>query len=93
MKTAKYKLEIEFYENQMLSDMTITKKEFLRQLAFMREQIELTKDYECPVTEASWSPQVREHKGVIETVYTFCSGCGRTFLTAFECKPGYHFTK
>lgn len=92
MKTAKYKIQFEGYEVMMSTDMEITKKEFNRQLAFLRQQVKDTPDTnEYPVKE--YEPHVYERSGFTETVYHFNSGCADTYLTALVCKPGYHFKK
>ena len=91
MKTAKYRLEIEFLDTAMCQAMDITKKEYTRQLAFMRQQVRDTADNECPVHEID--ARSYDHEGLTETVHQFASGCCVTFLIALECKEGYRFTK
>lgn len=90
MKTEKYFIEFDYCEIGMCAPMSISKKEFNRQLAFMREQVTETKDNEeTPVQE--FDP-IRSDLGTTErTVYVFHSGCTRTFLTELKCKPGYRF--
>lgn len=91
MKTAKYRIEIEFLETAMHQSLDISKREYNRQLAFMRQQVKATADNECPVTEAETLSG--DHKGYTETWHRFNCGCCATYLIALECKEGYHFTK
>lgn len=91
MKTAKYFIEFDYCENGMCSPMEISKKEFQQQLSYMRNQIEATKDDESPIVE--FDPQKGDLPSMETTTYIFHSGCARTFLTAFKCKPGYRFKK
>lgn len=91
MKAAKYRIVFEFLETDMCREMGISKKEFTRQLAFLRRQVEETTGNECPVTEGE--PRVRDRETFVETMYHFSSGCAVTYLFALECKEGYRFTK
>jgi hypothetical protein len=91
MKTAKYKIQFEYYDTEMSTEMEISKKAFNLQLAFLRQQVIDTKNNECPVTE--YEPRTREHEGLTETMYHFNSGCADTYLFALVCKKGYHFAK
>ena len=91
MKTAKYRIEIENLETTMCQTLDISKKEYTRQLAFMRQQVKETAANEYPVTESE--PRSYDHEGMTETVYQFNCGCSSTYLIALECKEGYHFTK
>ena len=91
MKTAKYRIEVEFLETAMCQTLDISKKEYNRQLAFMRQQVRDTADNECPVAEIE--PRSYDHEGMTETVHRFNSGCCATYLIALECKEGYRFTK
>ena len=93
MKTKKYFLDIEFCEAEMVNKIEISKKEFNRQMKFLRAQTYLTKDNECPITEPEWSNKKFEHETYTETCYVFNSGCCNTFLTILETKEGYCFTK
>lgn len=91
MKTAKYRIVFEYLDADMCNEMEISKKEFNRQLSFMRQQVENTKDNECPINECD--QMVRDRESLVETVYHFNSGCAVTYLYALECKPGYCFKK
>ena len=91
MKTAKYRIVFEYLEADMCQEMDITKKEFTRQLAFLRQQVENTKDNECPVTECD--TRIRDRETFTETTHHFTSGCAVTYLFALECKEGYRFTR
>lgn len=91
MKTAKYFIEFDYCENGMCAPMEISKKEYQRQLAYMREQINATKDDECPVEEME--PIQKDLETMNKIVYIFHSGCARTFLTSLKCKPGYRFKR
>lgn len=90
MKTARYTIEFEGYEVDMCKTMEITKKEFNRQLDFMRQQVRTTPETnEYPVSEAE--PITKEYAGHTTTVYIFHSGTVTTYLTAMICKDGYQF--
>lgn len=89
MKTAIYKIEVEFYETPMNAPLTISKKEFNRQLSFLRQKVEESKDYEYPLQERP--AQVFKHAHSTETVYHFKTGCADTYLSAYVCDKGYHF--
>ena len=91
MKTAKYRIVFEYLETDMCQEMGISKKEFNRQLFFLRQQVKNTTVNECPVTECE--PRIRDHESLVETMYHFTSGCAVTYLFALECKPGYCFKK
>ena len=91
MKTAKYLIEFDFLENDMVSTMEISKKEFTRQLAFLRQQIETTKDDECPIVEPEYSGRTKEGNGYTKTIYYFRSGCAETALIELNAKDGYYF--
>lgn len=87
MKTAKYILEIDMLDTDMLQSMELTKKEYNRQLAYLHSQVQATADHECPVEE---SEEVIDLNGYTKTVNIYRCGCCTTYLTAFECYPGYH---
>lgn len=89
MKTKLYKIQFQFIETNMSSEIIISKKEFDKQLAFLREQIAKTADYECPVEEM----QAFETDRICytEKTYVFSSGCATTYLTESICKTGYKF--
>ena len=93
MKTKKYFIENEFCDNAMITKMEISKKEFDRQLRFLRNSVIVSQqmEYECPVVEPEWSNRKVDHKTYTETCYVFSSGCCRTFLTVIEAKEGYAF--
>lgn len=91
MKTAKYRIVFEYLDSDMCQEMEISKKEFNRQLSFLREQTVHTLGNECPITECE--PRVRDRETFVETMHHFNSGCAVTYLFALECKPGYCFTK
>lgn len=91
MKTKKYFVEIEMCENNMMQRMEISKKEYDRQLKYMREQVEATIDYETPVVEPEWSGKVIDHPQTTEVIYCFNCGCCTTYLTKYETKEGYAF--
>lgn len=91
MKTSQYIIETAYLENDMILRMEISKKEFTRQLAFLRQQIETTKDDECPITEPEYSGSTHEGEGYIKTLYYFRSGCAETCLHEIKAKEGYHF--
>lgn len=93
MKTKKYYIENEFCDNEMIFKMEISKKEFDRQLKFLRNSVIVSQQmgYETPVTEPEWSGRKVDHTTCTETIYTFMSGCCATYLTAFETKEGYAF--
>lgn len=91
IKTTKYRIEIDFLETAMCQTLDIPKKEYNRQLAFMRQQVRDTADYECPVTEVDVRSYDHEH--MTETVHRFNSGCCSTCLIVLKCKEGYCFAK
>lgn len=92
MITERYTIQTEIFEAYATAEMTITKAEFTRQLAFLREQVATAarEDWEQRVEE--FPATVRDGKAVTETLYHFSFGGGATFLTHKVCKPGYHFT-
>lgn len=88
MKKEKYILCVECCESEIIKDIKISKKEYKKQLAFLRNQTEKTKEYESPVIE-------RETKKDCDT-YTqqanyFTCACSTTSLFALVCKKGYVF--
>lgn len=91
MKTRKYFLEVEFCESAMIRKMEISKKEFDKQMKFLRNQTIMTQDYECPIVEPEWSNKKFDHTTYTETCYVFNSGCCVTFLSVLEAKEGYCF--
>ena len=91
MKTSKYYIENDFLENDMLLRMEISKKEFNRQLAFLRQQIKTTKDDECPIVEPEYSGRTHEVTSYTETRYYFRSGCAETCLVEMKTKEGFYF--
>ena len=86
MRTTRYTVEIDYLETDMLQRMDITKKEYKRQLDFLRMQVRATVDNECPVEE---SVEVQDREGYTKTVSVYRCGCCTTYLTAIECHPGY----
>lgn len=89
MKTKIYKIAFQFIESDMCSNIVISKKEFDRQLAFMREQVKATAKNEYPIEE--YPVEKCDHICYNETTYIFTSGCATTYLFALICKNGYKF--
>lgn len=90
MKTVKYLISFENFENSMCRDLEISKKEYDKQLKFMREQVKNTIiDEETPIRETNI--RTYENKTTIETHISFNCGCAYTDLIKIECKEGYHF--
>lgn len=89
MKTAKYILEIDMLDTDMLQSMELTKKEYNRQLAYLHSQVQATADNELPVEE---SKEVHDRDGYTKTITMYSCGCCTTYLIAIECYPGYHLT-
>lgn len=90
MKTAKYVIAFDSIDTDMCYELVISKKEYNRQLAFLRQQVERTKDNECPCTERIYK---HDHGTFTETTIYFSVATATTYLSALECKEGYHFTK
>ena len=93
MKTKKYFIENEFCDNEMVLKIEISKKEFDRQLRFLRNSVIVSQqmEYETPVVEPEWSGRTFDHPTCTETVYTFMSGCCVTLLTVLDTNEGYAF--
>jgi hypothetical protein len=89
MKTAKYILEIDMLDTDMVQSMELTKKEYNRQLAYLHSQVQATADHECPVEETE---HVLDRDGYTKTINMYSCGCCTTYLIAYECRPGYHLT-
>jgi hypothetical protein len=87
MKTAKYILEIDMLDTDMVQSMELTKKEYNRQLAYLHSQVQATADHECPVEERK---EEYARDGYTKTVNIYRCGCCRTYLIAIKCHPGYH---
>lgn len=89
-KTVKYFISFENLENQMSTEIEISKSEYNRQIKFLRAQIKNTEDTDAPIEEMEEKIYVRETS--IETRNSFNCGCSFTDLTKIECKDGYCFT-
>ena len=72
----------------MINDIQISKKEYKKQLAFLRNQTEKTKEYESPVVERETK---KDCKTYIKQVNYFTCACSTTALFALVCKKGYVF--
>lgn len=89
MKTRRY--FIEFYSNEqaMSTEIEITQKEYFKQLDFLTDQVEKSKEFEYPVEKTvNYYNQRPKYK---ETITSFSSGLGSTYLILQECKEGYRF--
>ena len=89
MKTRRY--FIEFYSNEqaMSTEIEITQKEYFKQLNFLTDHVEKSKKFEYPVEKTvNYYNQRQEYK---ETITSFSSGLGYTYLISQECKEGYRF--
>ena len=87
-KVNKYTISFGSIEAKMSTEIQISRAEFNKQLSFLRKQIEATADEEYPMEE-----RFREDttEALIARTYTFTVGTGDTYLTHYECKPGYCF--
>lgn len=89
MKTKIYKIAFQFIDTDMCTNLDISKKEFDRQLAFMREQVKTTAGNEYPIEE--YPMNKKDCICYTETAYIFVSGCATTYLFELVCKNGYKF--
>ena len=90
MKTTRYYIGFENMESAMCSKMEISKAEYNRQMAYMREQVVATEHNEYTLDELS--PVVHDLGTTVKTIISFSMGCAYTDLIKVECKPGYCFT-
>lgn len=90
--TKKFYLEVENYENPMLNKMQITEKEFVRQLKFLTNIVNITENKE---DQDALEKRIRiyDHGNFTETVYYFTNCCCDTILVKYECKKGFSFVK
>lgn len=91
MKTARYFIKFENFEHSMCNDVEISKKEYNKQVKFMREQVKTNIDSEIPVKELD--TKTYEKETTIETVISFICACAYTDIIKIECKDGYCFRK
>ena len=86
--TNRYTISFESIESRMSTEIQISKKEFERQLKFLRIEMAATEGYEYPMEEHFY-----EHSSEImtERTYRFDVCTGSTYLSHYECKPGYQF--
>lgn len=90
MKKSKYIIAFDYCDKPMSEDIEITKKEFERQLDFLRLQVRTSKDDEEDQME-ELEPKERDFVCYTETSYFFSRGCATTYLTKLVCKRGYQF--
>ena len=88
MKREKFAIQFVSIETPVSLELPISKTEYTRQLAFLGEQIEKTKENEYPV---ELTTTVNENEKITITRHRFSVGTGDTYLTRYTCKPGYQF--
>lgn len=88
MKTETYTIQFKAIETALSRAMTISKTEYEKQLAFLMNQLEETKDNEFPMEHRTYT---RELTGATWTQHYFTIGTADTILSETICKPGYHF--
>ena len=88
MKKSKCFIEFENLENTMLNKMEITKKEFDRQIKFLNERVEQTKD-EDEENKIEKRMYKKEFETYIVNTYFYTNCCCDTILTEYVCKDGY----
>lgn len=90
MKKEKFSLDVCGYDYELITDLSITKKEFKDQLKNLKKQVEETKDSECPVEHRFY----QYDKGTYTLdLYVFVTATTDVFIKHFKCKDGYHFIK
>lgn len=89
MKTERYTIEVEAFENTQLQEMEITKQAYIQQLNALTVEVERTKDNETPL-ELYYHGNHETETVTIER-HAFRSGCTTTYLTKYTCKQGYCF--
>ena len=91
MKHEMFFIEFSAYDTDMSTRIPLSKKEFNKQLKFLRSQTLQTAENESPVTELKIDQ--KETDTTITNYYFFNCGCADTMLVHYECKPGYCFKK
>lgn len=96
-KTKKYTLKVIGYADyEMVSEMEISKREFDVQIKALREQINepIPEDMD-EESYVSICEDVFDYDYESYTQITYCFSVSNTnvFLTARECKEGYHFKR
>lgn len=88
MKTEKYAIQFFSIDHPLSKHLTISKKDYLDQIAFLEGKIKelASAEYQCTKMENRY-----ENDQIIETVTRYSIGTGDTVLIKYECKPGYHF--
>ena len=89
MKTIYY-LEINNYETPILHRMELTKKEYEKQLKFLKQQVEDTKEDDIPMTMTIRS---KEYDTYTATAHRFDLACSSTYLTCYKCKENFTFKR
>jgi hypothetical protein len=88
MKTEKHTIQFVSIETPLSTEIIISKKEYLKQLAFLTKQITKTAGEEFP---AEQHVIIEENEKIQITRRRFSVGTGDVYLTIYTCKPGYHF--
>ena len=88
MKTVKYAISFYSVDTDLSTNIPISKKEYIKQLSFLKKKEQQTANDECPVEHMR---TVNETEQIILIQDSFTVASGTTFLTRCECKDGYHF--
>lgn len=88
-KTVKYYVSFSSVDTDMSTDIEISKAQYEAQLNKLCNQINDTKENECPVEELT--SLHREHTPFTEDILFFTCGCATVTLTKLSCKEGYYF--
>lgn len=88
MKTAKYSICFDAIDTELCKEISLSKKEYERQMGFLLSQLLETAQNEYPMQYRS---RTDDYESVTVTRHIFTVGTADTTLTAMLCKPGYHF--
>lgn len=90
MKTEKFTISFTGIDTALSKEITISKKEYQSQFAFLMRQVKETAENEYPMEYRAFT---YDRENVLLTMHVFTVGTADTTLIAYSCKPGFVFKK
>ena len=88
MKVTKYFIFFDCCEVEMSTEIEISKSEYEKQLKFLNNKIDETKDWECPMEVIS---DTYDNERTKIEYFRFDVATGSVYLKKITCKEGFYF--
>lgn len=91
MKTKKFSISFDSLENEMSTEIFISEKEYYKQLCFLLQQVEKSKNQDSEYRIEKIAENHHQNEKMITDIIYFQNCTATTTLKKYICKKGYCF--